>query len=80
LIVLDNTNQKNAVIVANTIRKAIEDYRWPHQGIVVTASSGVLEVSVGIELDQLLEEVDRLLYTAKNQGRNCVITNTVTPN
>lgn len=39
----------------------------------VTFSSGLAEVKPDESQDQFLKRVDRLLYQAKNQGRNCTV-------
>ncbi len=81
-IILPRTREDGARMIAEHIRKAIEDLRIPHvmnqdHGEVVTASVGV---ATSLCLDQkspethhaLIGVADRALYKAKHAGRNRV--------
>lgn len=77
VIVLPQTNSKNAYNMAERIRKRIEAhcFRINEQSIYATISAGVttapdLEINSS---DDLLEAADRALYEAKRSGKNRVI-------
>ncbi len=75
-IVLSNTDGKQAVFVAEAIRKEVEQLKIPHTrfGVnqYVTLSIGVTSVipNQKVDLDALIAHADRALYCAKEQGRN----------
>lgn len=77
-IILPGTDDKGATLVAEKIRKAIEDLAIEHntggaQGIV-TASLGVCSVYPNKEMapHTLIQAADDALYLSKKNGRNCV--------
>jgi diguanylate cyclase (GGDEF)-like protein len=70
LIVLQNTPLEDAYHKAEELRKSIEDMRWDINGLHVTISGGVHTYKQGDSLDEFLDEADKLLYQAKNSGRN----------
>ncbi len=74
LIVLSNTDTKGAMQLAERVRKTLasHDYHYGEHHILVTASFGVACFRAGESSDALLEKVDRALYDAKADGRNCV--------
>jgi two-component system chemotaxis family response regulator WspR len=76
VLILPNTDQAGAEVVAGNMRKAVEALGIPHArsatGAVVTVSLGVA-TTVPTEHDQaqgLLAEADTALYAAKEAGRN----------
>lgn len=78
-VVLPDTDMEGAKLLAESMRKAIEDLKIPHAG---NSSCGHVTVSVGIastkpemndELGSLLKEADEALYKAKETGRNRVV-------
>ena len=76
LILLENTDEPQARLVANNLRQTILDYsHWP-KAMTVTASFGVFEIDQDKDVDSVLEGVDLLLYKAKQKGRNCVVSQT----
>lgn len=78
LIVLNNTDLKNAYYVAEKIRKQLESitFKYDDVSINITASFGVYCVTdYDIEISHLLSIVDKNLYKAKSSGRNMTITN-----
>ncbi|MBN1153927.1 diguanylate cyclase [candidate division KSB1 bacterium] len=77
-IVLVETNKESASIVANKIKKIVEDYPFLHQE---TQPNGKLTISAGVatfpddtdDPDALIKIADNRLYKAKEQGRNRVV-------
>lgn len=72
MLFLPNTKRKEAKTVAEKIRKIIETSSYPEVG-QVTASFGVVEREKFEEYLSLYYRVDKALYQAKSQGRNCVV-------
>ncbi len=69
LVILPNTAIDDAFLAAERIRKNIESLKLSKKDIMVSVSIGVCQWS-GDELKNLLSEADRLLYSAKANGRN----------
>jgi len=76
LLQLPETDTVEANEVANKLRSIIEqsDFFDGRQKIHLTASFGVAEIAAEEKIDQLLARLDKLLYQAKHQGRNLVVT------
>ena len=75
-IVLPETNLIGAVNAAEKMRVSIESYPFEFGGktLKISMSFGVsCHAKKGVKLDELLKEADQLLYKAKNQGRNTVV-------
>ena len=75
LIILPDTKLNDAYNIAERIREHFEGYNFEHvaQGLKVTSSFGVTEYLPDDEtLDLVINRADRLLYKAKNEGRNRV--------
>ncbi|TAE56253.1 MAG: diguanylate cyclase [Nostocales cyanobacterium] len=76
VVILPNTDDKGAIIVANKIHAAIKNLAIPHQrsevSDIVTISLGVSSMIPVLELSPatLVEQADQALYKAKQQGRN----------
>jgi diguanylate cyclase (GGDEF)-like protein/PAS domain S-box-containing protein len=75
-LILRDTNQEGALVVAERIRQRIERLRIPHEA----SSSGIVTISLGVAAMRarddgaptlLVGAADRALYAAKRQGRNC---------
>ena len=75
LIQLPETDTLKAGDIANKLRRIIEqsDFFDSRQKIHLTASFGVAQILPDEEIDDLIARIDKLLYRAKNQGRNRVI-------
>lgn len=83
-VALSNTGLKQAKVVAEQIRKRIQDYTFiirnasgeiVHENIHITVSVGVAESRPDwkpVLKDKLIESSDYALYEAKNSGRNRV--------
>ncbi len=73
-IILPNTTLNGSVKVMDRIRQKMEatTFALKQQEIVVTASFGIAELMPGTEAETWLDEADKALYFAKNNGRNRV--------
>lgn len=76
LILLPNTTLKTAAMLAEAIRRAIDDIRLQagERSVRVQASLGVacLAPESSNSLDEVLSQADQALYQAKRSGRNRV--------
>jgi len=70
IIILPFTNLENALILAEKLRKKIEEHDF--DGINITISFGVTELKIDDNADTLINRADEALYKAKNKGRNRV--------
>jgi two-component system, cell cycle response regulator len=79
VIVLPNTAMEGAHKIAEDIRIAVQAMKLNHlkakENQYVTLSLGVATVIPNAKLTSeiLIKNADQALYTAKNQGRNCVV-------
>jgi diguanylate cyclase (GGDEF)-like protein len=74
LVLLSNTARQGALMLAERIRRSIEDHEC-HYGehrIRVTTSLGVACYAKGETGEHLFRKADTALYEAKAAGRNCV--------
>ncbi len=71
VILCANTSGEEAVHIAEKLRLKILDPNIPE--VPFTASFGVAQFEEGESIDSLLSRVDKALYTAKGQGKNCVV-------
>jgi diguanylate cyclase (GGDEF)-like protein len=73
LIVLPLTNEQEAVIVAEKIRLACEQFTFSKQPtLTFTCSFGVCVQHQNRSFEELVHDADQALYQAKNQGRSKV--------
>jgi len=78
-MILPETDAHNAIAVAEKCRQLVLDEMIPHrgskQGAFLTVSSGVSTIipTVKDTSSAFVERVDWLLYQAKQEGRNCVV-------
>ena len=79
-VVLPQTSLADASIMAERMRRAVQDLQIPHvgssTGSVVTISAGVSATTGPTTPTQILAEADKALYRAKSLGRNCVAAST----
>ncbi|MEC1759869.1 GGDEF domain-containing protein [Schinkia azotoformans] len=73
-IILPNTHLDEGQILAERIRKAVEQSNFAHHNeqIPISISLGV-SLYKGEEIEGFLEKVDKALYRAKENGRNQVV-------
>ncbi|MBN2658758.1 MAG: GGDEF domain-containing protein [Spirochaetales bacterium] len=73
LIVLNDTERDQAALMAERMRKTVEEY--PFEGVPwnVTVCIGIAEIRPGDNDDHLIERADNNLYEAKRAGRNQVV-------
>ena len=48
-----------------------------HDNINLTVSTGIYSSNEGVSLDNMIKEADKLLFNAKEQGRNCIVHNDI---
>ena len=72
MILCPQTNLDGVIVMAENIRKAIANHRF-NLTQNITISVGVSEVTGHETIAEILKNVDKKLYTAKNQGRNQVV-------
>ncbi|QER42407.1 diguanylate cyclase [Thermodesulfobacterium sp. TA1] len=72
IVVLPETDLKNAVMVAEKLRTAVEELEIGVNKIKVTISLGVSEYLLTEEVSELIKRADSALYLAKRSGKNCV--------
>ena len=75
-VILPGTVLDDALLVSERIRKTFEMepfYPPPGDEVHMTASIGVTQYRSGEALAEFLERADQLMYTAKKQGKNRVV-------
>jgi diguanylate cyclase (GGDEF)-like protein len=72
LIICPNTDLDGAMTLAEKIRINVAHYEFPQVGSK-TISSGVAVYRTNDTINAIIARADAALYTAKEQGRNCVI-------
>lgn len=79
-VILADTDENDAVMVATSMLRAVRDLRVAHAG----SPYGIVTVSVGVAIHEaanhdttappvLVASADRALYAAKQAGRNCIL-------
>ncbi|MGF1832239.1 GGDEF domain-containing protein [Photobacterium sanguinicancri] len=69
------TTLEGAVGLAELLRSIVETYHWPST-MSVTASFGVAQLE-NENIDEVIKRADKVLYLAKQNGRNCVMSKAV---
>ena len=72
-VILPATEAAGACIVAERIRKAVEDSVTMSGGksLKVTCSLGLSQLAPGDDIAKLIRRADEALYKSKEAGRNC---------
>ncbi|WP_243120252.1 diguanylate cyclase [Caloramator sp. E03] len=73
IILLPETEIKNAAILAEDLRNMINNLKFKDIGNV-TVSLGVDNYHSDDTIDSIIKRVDKHLYASKSAGRNCVVT------
>ncbi len=75
LFVLPDTDESNAVVLAEKVREtlATSPVELQQEKVVITASFGVAQIDFEQGLDKALTLADKALYKAKEKGRNKVL-------
>ena len=75
IIILPQTNKKEGFKVGERLRKKIEKKEFidEEKKVRVTISGGVVEYEKGMNIKELIERVDKLLYKAKKNGKNKIL-------
>jgi diguanylate cyclase (GGDEF)-like protein len=71
MIMLPNTNTEGAEIMAENLRKIVEESEFGKAG-KITASFGIAVYKTNSNMRDMLKRVDDALYSAKRGGRNMV--------
>ncbi|NLC27996.1 MAG: diguanylate cyclase [Campylobacteraceae bacterium] len=74
VVILPSTSLEQAVVFAQKVRQAIEQFTFIYKKdrIVVTASCGISERKAHKSKEEAFEMADKMLYEAKEAGRNLV--------
>lgn len=74
VVVLPETNERGALVVAERLRKQLEDSIVKHAGneVNVRFSIGLAEFQQGMSATELIDAADHALYEAKSAGKNLV--------
>ena len=74
IVLLPETQKENAAVAAEKLRKKISEHAFETVG-TVTVSCGVAEAFKNAHsIEEIINEADKKLYTAKEEGRNRVVT------
>lgn len=77
IVILPDTNLKNAVVVAEKVREEIAIFLHKIGDYIIktTVSIGIASYnSLDDDVNQIIKRADQALYKAKSSGRNCSIT------
>jgi diguanylate cyclase (GGDEF)-like protein len=75
VVLMGNVTPEQAATVAERLRHSIETFNWASvaPGLRVTASFGVCDIAPAADPVSGLQVADKLMYQAKQQGRNGVV-------
>lgn len=75
VVLFANTDREHAAISCEKIRSAIEAYPWDelHPGLAVTVSMGLCDETGLGSAQAMINQADKHLYIAKDQGRNRMV-------
>nr|WP_246434149.1 diguanylate cyclase [Spirochaeta isovalerica] len=72
IIILPNTDHVSAFKVAEKIRKSVKNLKWDNRDMKITLSGGVSTLSKE-SINEFIEKTDVLLYKAKHDGKDKII-------
>lgn len=78
MALLPDSNAEQALDIAQKIRESICDYSWKvndHENITVSIGVATLNHNETFSFDSLMKQADKLLYKAKQEGKNKVCAN-----
>ena len=70
-IILKIRSIEKAIKITKNIQEKINSYPYQND-LKVTCSFGVTMIDTPNDLESVMKRVDKLLYEAKNSGRNCI--------
>ncbi|MCW8987163.1 MAG: GGDEF domain-containing protein [Gammaproteobacteria bacterium] len=75
VVILPGVNADGATLAAERLRSVIEKHAFQsgHSTVPVTMSVGTASLTMRETAETMLERADKALYSAKNSGRNCVV-------
>jgi len=73
VLLIRSASLHTAVLVAERLRSSVMNLHIPATAHTLTASFGVVQLSSNGDINQAIEQADRLLYEAKHAGRNKVV-------
>ncbi len=73
LLLIPKKNKEEALKLVQNVLKQTREKIILAENRFVTVSAGFMTCTEDMTYDVLLQEVDKKLYTAKNSGKNCVI-------
>ena len=73
VLLIRSASLHTAVLVAERLRSSVMNLHIPATAHTLTASFGVVQLSGNGDINQAIEQADRLLYEAKHAGRNRVV-------
>jgi diguanylate cyclase (GGDEF)-like protein/PAS domain S-box-containing protein len=71
VVVLPDTNEEGAILVAEKLRKAIEERGWSYRSVTASFGAATLESDMKGR-EELIARADSALYESKRAGRNRV--------
>ena len=63
---------EQTAIIGHRLLELIAKHRFTDQEISITVSMGLVDNQQSSRFQELYREADRLMYVAKNAGRNCL--------
>lgn len=72
LIILPSKDEKETFKIAEELRNSVKELRFENENLKVTISGGVAEWN-GEDTMSLIDKADRLLYKAKESGRDKIV-------
>ncbi|MBT0585939.1 GGDEF domain-containing protein [Alteromonas oceanisediminis] len=73
VVLLENTDAKEALLVAETLRNSVLEHHWLAFDSRITVSAGVAQYINGETMEEWLGRADDAMYEAKTRGRNACI-------